>query len=1076
MTGDAVGEIRVLHVEDDPAFADLASTMLEREHPAIAVESVRDAAAGLEVLGEERVDCVVSDFDMPETDGLEFLALVRERHGDLPFVLFTGKGSEEIASEAISAGVTDYLQKGSGREGYTMLANRIENAVERHRTEAALREERRRFELIGRASADAFWDWDLRSGKVERSEGYERIFGFDEEEVGDDLEWWLQQVHPDHREEVRRATMDAVEGDDDTLEVDYRVQAGDGTYKDAFARAHVVRDGAGEAVRVVGSVTDVTSLKERERELDRVRSRLEFVLEGTETGVWEWDPETGDVVWDRTVERLFGVEPGGFEGSYEAFLRRVESDEDRERIETGIQRAMDGEERYDVEFRIRRDDGEVRWLQAKGVPPGMGGDRVDRFVGLITDVTARKDRERELEQYATILETVPDGVFLLDEDGVIEGGNAAASSMLGFEREELVDTPFADLVEAGIVSSAVVDRYAEAVRTLLTSETDDREARFEYDVHIDGEDRVFETRLALRPHDEAFRGTIGIVQDVTRRKEREARLERSERRFEAVFDDPSAFIGLLEPDGTLVLANETALEFVDADLGEVAGRDFLETPWWAGESQEKLAEMAAGIERAAAGEFVRFEATHTGADGERIGVEGNVRPVTDGSGSVVSLLVEGWDVTDRLEHEQMIERLHETTRELVLAEDAEGVADVVVTAATEILDFPSTVVRFREGDELVPTAISADADQRLGDRPAYALGEGMPGRAFETGEPHLIQELEEVEAEKYPETYRSSLYLPIGDYGTLSIGSVEREAFDDSDVALAQVLANNAAVAMDRLEGEQMLRRRERALTRQNERLDRFAKIVSHDLRNPLNVAQGGVELVEEDCESEHVGMVRSALVRMDDIIDDALSLARQGETVVDPDPVSFDRAVSAAWETIDPGGATLEVDDALGNCLADESRLRQLLENLFRNSVEHGSTGHRRSADDSVEHGSTGRRIQSDDSVEHGGPDVTVSVGCMVGDGRNPAGFFVEDDGPGIPEADREDVFEFGWSRGEGGTGFGLAIVEEIADAHGWTVAATESETGGARFEVTGVEPAGHQPSDESAGAGDESDASGED
>ena len=1055
MTDDHAGDIRVLHVEDDPAFADLASTMLDREHPAISVESVGSADAGLEVLAEGEIDCVVSDFDMPETDGLEFLDLVRERHGDIPFVLFTGKGSEEIASEAISAGVTDYIQKGSGREGYTMLANRIENAVERHRTEAALREERRRFELIGRASADAFWDWDLRTGKVERSEGYERIFGFDEEEIGDDLEWWLQQVHPDHRERVRRATMDAVEGDDDTLEVDYRVRAGDGTYKDAFARAHVVRDEAGEAVRVVGSVTDVSDLKRRERELDRVRSRLELVLEGTETGVWEWDPETGEVVWDRTVERLFGVEPGGFEGTYDAFIDRVH-DDDLERVEAAIERSLESGERYDVEFRIRRDGG-IRWLRAKGVPPGSGDEQVDRFVGLITDVTGRKDRERELEQYETIMETLPDGVFLLDEDGVIEGGNEAASTMLGFEREELVDTPFLDLVEAGIVSSSVMDRYGEAVRTLLSSETDDRQAEFEYDVNIDGEERVFETRLALRPHDEEFRGTIGIVQDVTRRKEREERLRRSERRFEAVFDDPSAFIGLLEPDGTMIIANETALSFAGVELDDVAGRYFLETPWWDDESPEKLDEMATSIERAAAGEFVRYDATHTGVDGETISVEGNVRPVTDGAGSVVSLLVEGWDVTDRLEHERMIERLHETTRELVLAEDAGGVAEVVVAAATEILDFPSTVVRFREGDELVPAAVSEDTEQLVGDRPAYALGEGMPGRALETGEPQLVQGLEEVDAENYPETYRSSLYLPIGEYGTLSIGSADPDAFDESDVALAKVLVNNAAVVMDRLEGEQMLRRRERALTRQNERLDRFAKIVSHDLRNPLNVAQGGVDLVEEDCESEHVGMVRSALVRMDDIIDDALSLARQGETVVDPDPVPFDRAVAAAWETIDAADATLDVGDGLGVSRADESRLQQLLENLFRNAVEHGSAGSRRDADGDGK----------DD-----GSGVTVSVGCM-GDGRNPAGFYVEDDGPGIPEADREDVFEFGWSRGDGGTGFGLAIVEEIADAHGWTIAATESESGGARFEVTGVEPAGDQPPDASAGAGEESDAS---
>jgi signal transduction histidine kinase len=101
------------------------------------------------------------------------------------------------------------------------------------------------------------------------------------------------------------------------------------------------------------------------------------------------------------------------------------------------------------------------------------------------------------------------------------------------------------------------------------------------------------------------------------------------------------------------------------------------------------------------------------------------------------------------------------------------------------------------------------------------------------------------------------------------------------------------------------------------------------------------------------------------------------------------------------------------------------------------------------VEHGSTGRRAAPDDAVEQGRRDVRVTLGALP-DGE---GFYVADDGPGIPPEKRDWVFESGHSTNRAGTGFGLAIVQQIAEAHGWDITTTESAAGGARFEVRGVE-----------------------
>lgn len=125
---------QVLHVDDEPQFCELVSTYLERLNDSLTVVSETDAQDGLERLESARIDCVISDYKMPGADGIEFLDQVRERYPNLPFVLFTGEGSERVASEAINAGVTSYLQKG-GSESYEQLANRIENAIGRRQSE-----------------------------------------------------------------------------------------------------------------------------------------------------------------------------------------------------------------------------------------------------------------------------------------------------------------------------------------------------------------------------------------------------------------------------------------------------------------------------------------------------------------------------------------------------------------------------------------------------------------------------------------------------------------------------------------------------------------------------------------------------------------------------------------------------------------------------------------------------------------------------------------------------------------------------------------------------------------------------
>jgi PAS domain S-box-containing protein len=233
-------------------------------------------------------------------------------------------------------------------------------------------------------------------------------------------------------------------------------------------------------------------------------------------------------------------------------------------------------------------------------------------------------------------------------------------------------------------------------------------------------------------------------------------------------------------------------------------------------------------------------------------------------------------------------------------------------------------------------------------------------------------------------------------------------------------------------ERKQQLEARKAKLELQNERLEDFAGIVSHDLRNPINVVKSRIELarMQDDPDDEHFDEMEDGLERMEAIIDDVLTMARQGQTVEETEPVDLATLCEDAWTNVDTRAATLEIETER-TVEGDRNRLLQVFENLFRNSVEHGSTS---------------SRPEAGDAIDHGRDDVTIRVGDL-GDG-----FYVEDDGPGIPEDDRDDVLEKGYTTAQDGTGFGLSIVQTAVEAHGWEIAVTEGTDGGARFEITGV------------------------
>jgi PAS domain S-box-containing protein len=498
-------------------------------------------------------------------------------------------------------------------------------------------------------------------------------------------------------------------------------------------------------------------------------------------------------------------------------------------------------------------------------------------------------------------------------------------------------------------------------------------------------------------------------------------------------------------------------------------------------------------------------------------------------------------------------RLHEGTATLVGTRFREDLYQQVVDIAARILSFDNCDLMIAEDDQFVSKA----AHGRFSGENTLPLDHGLLAETYRSGESFLVNDVQSHDLSAPDDSeFRAGISVPFGGAGALQIISTTPNAFDRTDLQLAELLTSYATQTLSRIETEDALRtehrhlralfenvpdpaveyefvdgdpivravndafvdvfgyereaivgqnlddyvlppepddcssraaeaaelnerlvsgervreecqrqtsdgrrefllkivplkrgeqnvagyaiytditeqkRRENTLERENERLEEFASVISHDLRNPLGIARGHLQLARETGREESFEMADAALDRMDALIEDVLSLARQGQVVGDAEEVDAVTVARTAWNTVDTTGARLRTEGPIP-VAADAGRLRTLFENLFRNAVEHG---HELAGDgaEQTEDGSEAER------------ELTVSVE------PTPNGFAVVDDGRGVPESVRGTLFEPGQSGSEDGTGFGLAITRRIAEAHSWTIELASSEPDeGARFEI---------------------------
>lgn len=565
------------------------------------------------------------------------------------------------------------------------------------------------------------------------------------------------------------------------------------------------------------------------------------------------------------------------------------------------------------------------------------------------------------------------GLGLIQKDSFIYA-NEELASMFGYTREDLLT----EITVADIVHDDDEERVLGALRQREWDLVDEPLGTFRgrrkdgESVHIEiHDDRVLNSDPPT---------IIGLFHDVTERKRRESELER----YETMVNTAGDIVYALDRTGRFTFINDSVesltgytrgdllgehvsvvLNENDAEKGRQRIRNLLES-----DSQRPRETYRIGIQTKD-GETIscQTQITLLEDEGEFCGSVGVVREISD------RLELEALLRTERDQFAALFENITEPTVRYEMS-DGTPHATAVNGAFEEVFGYAEESVVDRSIDEII-------------------IPLGRETQAKEINERVLDGEPLDIEVCRQ------------------TTDGLREFRLTNVPISTSGETVTGYAIYTDITD----MKRREYQLERQKERLEEFASVVSHDLRQPLGIVQGRLDIIREEYTSHHLDDIEDAVSRMNTLIENVLRLARQGRTVSTPQPVSLDEVVRDGWEIAGGDEATLTIDGQLGTISADGQRLQGLFENLFRNAIEHG------------------------------GKDVSVTVGRT-----DSEGFFVEDDGQGIPPESRDQVFEHGYSTGEDGTGLGLAIVRAIVEAHGWSISLTSSENGGARFEIDGL------------------------
>jgi PAS domain S-box-containing protein len=599
-----------------------------------------------------------------------------------------------------------------------------------------------------------------------------------------------------------------------------------------------------------------------------------------------------------------------------------------------------------------------------------------------------------------VLDRVEDVFFALDTDWRFTYLNDRAESLLWRSREDLL-------------GRVMWDEFPETVETQFPEsfheamETGDPVA---FDVYHKPLNTWFEARAYPGDH-----GLSVFMQDVTERRTRKRKLDEHARVVEAVNDG----VIVVDADNHVASVNEAIEDALSTDRASLVGEHVDRLHELASVDARSTTKLGQAVEAIRRGDtsFERFELSFTGDAGDERIAEVRMVPLDERRERVAGVVR---DVTDQREYERVVERLHDVTRWLFQAEDAPEICSVATHATGKLLGLPISGVWLIDDERgvLDPIAATAGAHEELGGLPQFPEGDGLVWEVYRDGEPRMFDDVHEHDGRFNEDTpLHAEIVAPLGAHGVVMTGALEPDAFDEADLELVSLLAENTTAALDRMDREQLLDERRASLEEQRERLGAVADILSEDLQAHLETAADDLASVSAASESAPT----ETLSRAEALVDDILEFAKDSATLGSRESVGFESALSEALDGSLADDMTVYLEFE-GSLRADRERFVHMLETFF-NDIH--------------------SRAQDAGATVRIGPERTA-------DGR-PHGFYILDDAAEIPETEFDRVFEPQGSS-DAGVGLGLPVARQIAQAHGWDVDVTTGDPGGTRFSITGA------------------------